>query len=142
MKDPRMDKQVSRMIEHLAKESSLDEIRLEGVETAFSELKSVIDLFMMSIWATEGKEARIKAISKTMAENLQLWPVVVPSGFGLAYNFIADHNDSINKEFGIDLGLLEQFSITTERFRYIIETSDGIYLVRSMGIDDVKLKTE
>lgn len=141
MKDPRMDKQVSRMIGQLKKESSLDEIRLEGVETAFSELKSVIDLFMISIWTMEGKEARIKAISKTMVENLQLWPVVVPSGFGLAYNLIAEDNARI-RELGTDLRLLEQFSITTERFRYIMEKSDGIYRVRSMGVDDVKLRTE
>lgn len=141
MKDPRMDKQVSRMIGQLKKESSLDEIRLEGVEIAFSELKSVIDLFMISIWTMEGKEARIKAISKTMADNLQLWSVVVPSGFGLAYNFIAEHNARI-RELGVDLGLLEQFSVTTERFRYIIEKNDGIYLVRSMGVKDVKLRTE
>lgn len=141
MKDPRMDKQVSRMIGQLKKESSLDETRLEGVETAFSELKSVIDLFVISIWTMEGKEARIKAISKTMVENLQLWPVVVPSGFGLAYNLIAEDNDRI-RELGTDLRLLEQFSITTERFRYIMEKSDGIYRVRSMGVDDVKLRTE
>lgn len=141
MKDPRMDKQVSGMIGQPAKESSLDETRLEGVETAFSELKSVIDLFVISIWTMEGKEARIKAISKTMVENLQLWPVVVPSGFGLAYNLIAEDNDRI-RELGTDLRLLEQFSITTERFRYIMEKSDGIYRVRSMGVDDVKLRTE
>ena len=141
MKDPRMDKQVSRMIGQLKKESSLDEIRLEGVEIAFSELKSVIDLFMISIWTMEGKEARIKAISKTMADNLQLWSVVVPSGFGLAYNLIAEDNARI-RELGTDLRLLEQFSVTTERFRYIMEKSDGIYRVRSMGVDDVKLRTE
>lgn len=141
MKDPRMDNQVSGMIGQPAKESSLDETRLEGVETAFSELKSVIDLFVISIWTMEGKEARIKAISKTMVENLQLWPVVVPSGFGLAYNLIAEDNDRI-RELGTDLRLLEQFSITTERFRYIMEKSDGIYRVRSMGVDDVKLRTE
>lgn len=109
-----------------------NEVRLkrEGAKEAMDSVHTVWDLFMEQLLLHERLPLSGVRMSKTMADNLDLLVVRVPTDFNVAFDVVAEENRSI------DLSpLYDNFQMMTENNVYTLKEYDSIFSVTVTSYD-------
>lgn len=108
------------------------EVRLkrEGAKEAMDSVHTVWDLFMEQLLLHEQFPLRGIRMSKTMADNLDLLVVRVPTDFNVAFDVVTEENKNI------DLSpLYDHFQMMTENNVYTLKDYDSIFSVTVTSYD-------
>lgn len=109
-----------------------NEVRLkrEGAKEAMDSVHTVWDLFMEQLLLHERFPLRGIRMSKTMADNLDLLVVRVPTDFNIAFDVVTEENKDI------DLSpLYDHFQMMTENNVYTLKDYDSIFSVTVTSYD-------
>lgn len=102
------------------------EVRLkrEGAKEAMDSVHTVWDLFMEQLLLHEQFPLHGVRMSETMADNLDLLVVKVPTDFNIAFDVVTEENKDI------DLSpLYDHFQMMTENNVYTLKDYDSIFSV-------------
>lgn len=109
-----------------------NEVRLkrEGAKEALNSVHTVWDMFMEQLLLHERFPLRGIRMSKTMADNLDLLVVRVPTDFNIAFDVVTEENKDI------DLSpLYDHFQMMTENNVYTLKDYDSIFSVTVTSYD-------
>lgn len=109
-----------------------NEVRLkrEGAKEAMDTVHTVWDLFMEQLLLHESFPLHGIRMSKTMADNLDLLVVRVPTDFNIAFDVVNEENKDI------DLSpLYDHFQMMTESNVYTLKDYDSIFSVTVTSYD-------
>lgn len=109
-----------------------DEVRLkrEGAKEAVDSVHTVWDLFMEQLLLHERFPLHGFRMSETMADNLDLLVVRVPTDFNIAFDVVTEENKDI------DLSpLYDHFQMMTENNVYTLKDYDSIFSVTVTSYD-------
>lgn len=108
------------------------EVRLkrEGAKEAMDSVHTVWDLFMKQLLLHERFPLHGIRMSETMADNLDLLVVRVPTDFNIAFDVVTEENKDI------DLSpLYDHFQMMTENNVYTLKDYDSIFSVTVTSYD-------
>lgn len=109
-----------------------NEVRLkrEGAKEAMDSVHTVWDLFMEQLLLHERFPLHGVRMSETMADNLDLLVVRVPTDFNIAFDVVTEENKDI------DLSpLYDHFQMMTENNVYTLKDYDSIFSVTVTSYD-------
>lgn len=109
-----------------------NEVRLkrEGAKEAMDSVHTVLDLFIKQLLLHERFPLHGIRMSKTMADNLDLLVVRVPTDFNVAFDVVTEENKDI------DLSpLYDHFQMMTENNVYTLKDYDSIFSVTVTSYD-------
>ena len=109
-----------------------NEVRLkrEGAKEALDSVHTVWDMFMEQLLLHERFPLRGIRMSKTIADNLDLLVVRVPTDFNIAFDVVTEENKDI------DLSpLYDHFQMMTENNVYTLKEYDSIFSVTVTSYD-------
>lgn len=124
MKDKRANDFIDSVVNMAEGHDSEVRLKREGAKEAMDSVHTVWDLFMEQLLLHERFPLHGVRMSETMASNLDLLVVKVPTDFNIAFDVVTEENKDI------DLSpLYDHFQMMTENNVYTLKDYDSIFSV-------------
>lgn len=130
MKDKRANNFIDSVVNMAEGHDNEVRLKREGAKEAMDSVHTVWDLFMEQLLLHERFPFHGFRMSETMASNLDLLVVRVPTDFNIAFDVLAEKNKDI------DLSpLYDHFQMMTESNVYTLKDYDSIFSVTVTSYD-------